>query len=111
MQEQQNSDGLLTRIGPLRAILGGFVLLCLPVAFISGGDSAGWRIAPDQIVPALVALLVWSLPFDILMARLWMGEYQGAAQARYRTIMRFDTALIAALLVFWGPFFVRLLTP
>lgn len=111
MQAEQAADGLLARIGPLRAMLGGFVLLCLPVVFISGGDGVGWRVVPDQVIPALVALLVWSLPLDILMALVWMNEYQGAARARYRTVIRFNLALIAALLVCWGPFFVRLLTP
>jgi hypothetical protein len=96
-------------VGLLRIIIAAIVLLCLPLVFFSGASSAGWGILPSQIAPVIVVLLVWALPFDMLMARVFMADRPDDERERYRVIIRFDGVLIAALLVFWGPFFFALL--
>jgi hypothetical protein len=86
------------------------VLACLPVAFFATGEAQGWHAVTAYVVPALVVLLVWILLFDMLMARVLMGEQQGESRGRYKTILRVDAILLGALLLFWGPFYVSLLS-
>ena len=101
--------GVFSNVGLLRIVIAIFVLLCLPMVFLSGASSTGWGLIPSQIAPALVVLLVWALPFDILMARVFMSQMEDEPErARYRRIIKLDTLLIVALLLFWGPFFLQL---
>ena len=101
--------GVFSNVGLLRILLAIIVSLCLPMVFLSGMSSTGWGLVPSQITPALVVLLVWALPFDILMARVFMSQMEDESErARYRQIIKLDTLLIVALLLFWGPFFLRL---
>ena len=39
-----------------------------------------------------------------------MGEQQGHARDHYKTILLVDAILLVALLSFWGPFYVSLLS-
>ena len=103
--------GFFSSVGWLRILLTFFVLLCLPVAFLSGASSSGWGLLTGQITPALVVLLVWALPFDMLMARVFMSQAEDDSTRRcYRQIIQLDMLLILALVVFWGPFFLHLFT-
>ena len=99
----------MAEVGLLRLIIAGIVVLCLPLVFLSGASSAGWGVLPSQVAPVIVVLLVWALPFDMLMARVFMVDRPDGERERYRVIIRFDGILIAALLLFWGPFFFALL--
>jgi hypothetical protein len=99
----------ILEVGLLRIIIAGIAVLCLPLVFFSGAGSAGWGILPSQIAPVIVVLLVWVLPFDMLMARVFMADRAEDERERYRTIIKFDGILMIVLLVFWGPFFFALL--
>lgn len=100
---------LLQALGPVRVAVAVFALLCLPLVLFSDTDDRGWGLIPGQVAPGLVVLLVWALPFDMLMARVFMTDLQGAARERYRTVIRIDALLVLALILVWGPFFLRLL--
>lgn len=80
------------------------------MAFFATGEGHGWQAVPSYVAPTLVVLVVWGLLFDMLMARVLMGEQQGQARARYKAILLADAALLGALLLFWGPFYVSLLS-
>jgi len=86
------------------------VLFCLPMVFFATGEAQGWGAVRSYVVPVLVVLLVWILLFDMLMARVLLGEQQGQTRERYKTILRVDAILLGALLLFWGPFYVFLLS-
>ena len=105
----RKGPGLIGELGILRLVVAGIVVICLPLAFLSGADSTGWGVVPSQVVPVIVVLLVWALPFDMLMARVFMADRPDAERRRYRTIIKVDGVLIVALLLFWGPFFFALL--
>lgn len=103
--------GLVTRLGALRVFIAAIVLACLPMVFFATGEARGWGALSFYVAPALVVLLAWILLFDMLMARVLMGEEQhGEKRDRYRTILRVDAILLGGLLVFWGPFYLSLLS-
>lgn len=94
----------------MRGFLAVLVLACLPMVFFATGETQGWRAVPSFIAPALVVLIAWGLLFDLLMTSVLMRDQQGYARKRYRTILFADAILLVALLSFWGPFYLSLLS-
>ena len=94
----------------MRVFIATLVLVCLPMVFFATDEEQGWGVVPSYVVPVLVILLVWILLFDMLMARVLMGEQQGQGRDCYKTILRVDAILLGALLSFWGPFYISLLS-
>jgi hypothetical protein len=84
-------------------------LLTLPCLFLQGVREHPWDVLFGQVVPALVLLLIWAIPFDMLMARVFMSDAQDTERTRYRAIIQFDLVIWGALLLFWGYFFLRLI--
>ncbi len=97
------------QVGPLRLGLAVLIVLCLPLAFFTDAEASGWRIIPVYVGPVLAVIFVWLLLLDLLMSRVLMSEQPPEAQARYKMAMRLDAGLLAALLLFWGPFFYAVL--
>ncbi len=104
------SSEVRQQVGVLRVAMAVLVLLCLPFVFYPGADDSGWRVIPVHVVPVIALMLIWILPFDMLMSRVFMGEKEGSERDRYKTIIKFDTALLVMLFLFWAPFFFILLT-
>jgi hypothetical protein len=100
----------LAHIGALRIAITVCVLALLPLTFVRGRLESQWHALPDYVAPVLVALLVWGLLFDLLMARVLMREGVDPGRSHYRSVLALDIGLILLLLLFWGPFFVSLLT-
>ena len=64
-----------------------------------------WEIVIGQVTPALVLMVFWAIPLDILMAKIYMTEEGDSLRRRYVGVIRFDLVLMGVLLVAWGPFF------
>ncbi len=110
MDVLKSSYGLRERVGILRVAMGLLVLLTLPFVFYWGEDASGWRTISVYVVPVIALMLMWILPFDMLMSRVFMGEKHGSERACYKTVIVFDAILLAMLFLFWTPFFVKLLS-
>ncbi len=103
---------LAKRVGFLRVALALIVLLCLPMAFFPTPDPVGWQTIPSYVVPGIVVCIIWVLPFDILISRIFLvGSGALDYRARHRSIVILDLGMLIALVVFWGPFFVSLVRP
>ncbi|MGF1528059.1 MAG: hypothetical protein ACFCBW_14880 [Candidatus Competibacterales bacterium] len=85
------------------------IIATLPLAFFADADPEGLGLIPSQIAPGLVVLFIWVLPFDMLLAKIFMGDQPEAERWRGRTIIRLDQLLLVALLLCWGPFFLEIL--
>ncbi len=96
-------------MGTLRHLGGALVLLFIPAVFLSDVEPTGWGVVPTQVVPALVMFMLWLLLFDIVMSRVFAAAYGNSSRKRYRRVLFFDLTLLFGLLVFWGPFYLRLL--
>ncbi len=100
----------LRQVGVLRLAIATLVLASLPMSLLRSDSHEGLWIIPGQVMPGLVLLLLWSLPFDIIVSRvtILVGSVHPNPR-KYRAVLFLDLAMIAALLLFWGPFFYRLL--
>lgn len=87
------------------------VLLLVVMGPISGGEVhiSGFALFTSVIAPAFYVIMLFVLPLDITMSRVFWMEAQGAERARYRFIIRLEFALFALMLLAWLPFILRLL--
>lgn len=97
------------RVGPLRVALAVIVLILLPMAVIRSPTSEGLWVIPSQVLPGVALIVIWVLPFDMIMSRVFLLGSARPDHAKYRSIVWLDLSLLMALLAFWGPFFVDLL--
>ena len=97
-------------IGFLRQLLGLLGLVTLVCRFIEPKNSP-WIVIVDNVVPALVVMVVWVLPFDAFMARVFLSERAPEQRGRYLDIIKFDIVLLVLLVAVWGPYFVTALSP
>jgi hypothetical protein len=97
------------RVGALRLALGVIVLILLPMALLRDSSSEGIGVIPSQVLPGVALIVIWVLPFDIIMSRVFLLGTDKPDHARYRSIVWLNVILLVAMLVFWGPFFLSLL--
>lgn len=99
------------KLGALRAMLVIVVLLLILMGPISGGDAriSGFALFTSVVAPAFYVIMLFVLPLDITMSRVFMKEAQSADRARYRFIIRLEVALFALMLLAWLPFIIKLL--
>ena len=93
----------LKTLGVLRAALLIATIAVIACAPFAHGEieKSGWGLMRTVIGPTLMAMLVFVLPLDITMARIFMSDMQGAERARYRSIIRIEAVLFVALLIAW----------
>lgn len=101
---------MIWNIGFLRHALGLLGLATLVCRFIEP-ERTPWTVIVGDVVPALVVMIAWVLPFDALMARVFMDQKGPTLRDRYVGIIKFDITLLLLLVAFWGPYFISALSP
>lgn len=104
----ENPPSLLGTIGLLRLLLGLFTLAIAPLALFAANEPVGWYVVPVYLGPVFAILLFWGLLLDLIMTKVFMAEKSPEVVARYRSVLHFDLALLAILLLAWLPFFYGL---
>ena len=100
----------VARIGILRLVLAALVAASFPLVLAQDAQlSEMWQVAVRQVTPAVVLMVFWAIPLDVLMAKIYMAERDESVRRRYQAIIRFDLALMGTMILVWGPFFLRLL--
>ena len=101
---------VLGRLGPLRTMLVIIVLALIVISPFAGGRVvvSGWAIITTLLAPTLYVIMVFVLPLDIVMTRVFMSAAEGEARARYVRIIRIELLLLILLLISWAPFVGRL---
>lgn len=64
----------------------------------------------NAIAPAMAVIIVFVVMLDILMCRIFMSGKKGDELQRYRGIIRFELVALAALLLSWTPFIMRIVS-
>lgn len=102
---------LLRQLGTLRLLLLAATLLvsaCGP--FVDGSVHIhDWRIVPSVVAPSVMMMLMFTLPLDMTMSRIFMSDAQGPERARLAAIIKIEAAAMALLVLCWLPFMVRVL--
>ena len=109
--DKRNNAGWLNRFGPLRlCLLGAAVLVMLAAPFADGSvHRHDWRLLPSVVAPTIMMMLVFALPLDITMARVFMADADAAERQRLRFVIRVELLVYVAMLLSWAPFLVGVL--
>lgn len=98
------------RVGALRWFVALLAVATLPAAAVSDLQTPPWSILAGAVAPGIAFFLLWAIPFDMLMARVFLaGGGPDRGRADYRAVLVFDALLWLLLLVVWARFFWRLL--
>ena len=102
---------VLTRLGPMRVALLLFtagLVACAPFAG-GGGVYEGWRFVPTVLAPVFAPIMLFVLPLELFMSRMFLGEQESeAGRGRYRLIIRIEAAAFVLLILAWLPYLLRL---
>lgn len=98
----------LRALGPLRLALCALVLVCLLASLLTDSEGLVGLMA-GNIAPGIAVLLLWALPFDLLLMRIFQRESSHPPQAT-RLALRVEALFWLLLLLAWLPFFARLFT-
>jgi hypothetical protein len=101
---------LALRLGPLRIMLTGLVVLLslFPTSPRTDIGYSGWALITTLLAPAIVPIVFMGLLLDMLMTRVWISSAQGADRNRLKGILIFETLLAIVMLVAWLPFFLSI---
>jgi len=102
---------LFERLGPLRTGLAVVTFVVMAAAPFADGTvhMYDWRLFPSVIAPTIVMMLVFTFPLDLTMTRIFMEDADPEERSRLRTVMRFESALLVAMLLTWAPFMLKVL--
>lgn len=97
-------------IGVLRLGLALFTFTLISMApFASEATLVGWGIVVGAVAPAVTIIMLFLLPLDMMMSRIYMVDTEGAERLRYQRIFWLEFSLFIALAAAWGPFIANLL--
>ena len=101
----------LLGLGPLRWMLNGAGLILLLFRPAPGTEAVyeGTAVVQTLLFPALTPIIFMVLMLDALMTRVLLSDKEAQEQIRMRRAVRTDLIIGIALLVFWYPYFAKLL--
>jgi L-lactate permease len=99
------------RIGALRTGLAVITLLVVSAAPFADGSMHihDWRLFPSVIAPAVMMILVFVLPLDMMMAKVFMVDAADDERGRLRVIVRFELFQLILVALAWSPFVLKVL--
>ena len=97
---------LLADLGTLRCLLMLAVLLSISAAPFADGTERlrGLMIVPTVLGPTVMMILMFVLPLDMVMSRVFMLDSPPERRARLRRVILTELVAFAALLGAWLPF-------
>ncbi len=112
------STSWVTAFGFLRLSLIALTLLNIGISLLDvlfvGSDPAQdgpsmWAIIAVYVTPVMAPLYAVVLLFDYIMSRVRAADAEGEVSRRYRVIARIELAMIALSLLYWIPYFARVM--
>lgn len=101
----------LPRLGALRWMMmltSAVVILAAPFA-----DGAAhvhdWRLYPSVIAPSIMMMLVFAIPLDMCMARIFMADASDAERRRLRFAIGVEGVVLLLMCLAWTPFMLKVL--
>lgn len=98
-------------LGTLRLLLMLAALACIVAAPFANGAIYvhDWRLLPTVIAPTIMVMLLFAIPLDICMARVFMSDSNDSKQAQLKQAIIIELAVFGALALAWTPFMLKLM--
>jgi hypothetical protein len=105
------STNVMARLGSLRVMLLLCVAVIIAAAPLADGNvhTSDWRLFPSVIAPSVMMMLVFALPLDMTMARIFMSDTTEIERLRLRFVITVEAWAYGALLAAWTPFLLGVL--
>lgn len=102
---------LVVRLGVLRSLLLAATLLVIMAAPFADGSvhMHDWRLLTNVVAPTLMMMLVFAIPLDITMARVFMTDATAEERARLAFAVRVEAVALVLMLAAWTPFIYRVI--
>lgn len=101
----------LTDFGTLRLGLLTIALLVIILSVFADGNTymRDWRIVPSVLAPSIMMMLVFAIPLEMTMTRIFITNAEPAEKARLQRILKLEAIVYLLLIVSWTPFFIKVL--
>jgi hypothetical protein len=101
----------LTDFGTLRIGLLTIALLVIILSVFADGNTYmhDWRIVPSVLAPSIMMMLVFAIPLEMTMTRIFITNAEPAEKARLQRILKREAIVYLLLIVSWTPFFIKVL--
>ena len=102
---------LIRSLGTLRALLMLTSLICTVAAPFANGTTYlhDWRLLPSVIAPTVMVMLLFAIPLDVCMARIFMADTSPSERARLKRAISVELIMFCALALAWTPFILKLM--
>ena len=101
---------VLLDLHPMRIFL--ILLVLISIAFKPAPGTEivyeGWDVFSTLLLPVFAPILLMLLWLDSLIAKLWSTQTEGAAQKRYKMVLRINLSLSLIFILIWYPYFKAL---
>lgn len=98
------------QVGVLRWLVALLALVSVPCAFMQNMMFAEpWDIIIRSIMPGVALFLIWAIPLDLIMAKVFQSDGKETSYQRYRIVIRFDLLIWLMILLAWGYFFLSVM--
>ncbi|MEM7469385.1 MAG: hypothetical protein AAF387_21240 [Pseudomonadota bacterium] len=102
----------LLELGPLRICLLGAAIFVTVLAPLADGSVhiRDWRLLPSVIAPAVMMMLMFAIPLDITMTRVFMADAPNEqARLRLKRAIWCDPLVLALMALAWTPFILKVI--
>jgi hypothetical protein len=101
----------LTDFGTLRLGLLTIALLVIILSAFADGNTYmhDWRIVPSVLAPSIMMMLVFAIPLEMTMTRIFITNAEPAEKRRLQRILKLEAIVYLLLIVSWTPFFIKVL--
>lgn len=102
---------LIPDLGALRWMMMLTSLAVIVAAPFADGNAHvnDWRLYPSVIAPSVMMMLVFAIPLDICMARVFMTDTSNGERERLRRAIMVEAGVLVAMCLAWTPFMLKVL--
>ncbi|MBK8957177.1 MAG: hypothetical protein IPM80_01790 [Proteobacteria bacterium] len=101
----------LKSLGTLRLLMMLTALACIVAAPFADGKTYmhDWRLLPSVIAPSIMMMLVFAIPLDVCMAKVFMSDADSNEVARLSRAIRIELVVLMLLVLSWLPFMLKVM--
>jgi hypothetical protein len=104
-------DNWIKSLGTLRQLMMLSALACIVAAPFATGTTYvhDWRLLPSVIAPSIMMMLVFAIPLDICMAKIFMTDADTREKARLTRAIYIELVVMVVLVLSWTPFMMKVM--
>ena len=101
----------ITGLGTLRSLLLVTAVACIVAAPFADGQAYlhDWRLLPSVIAPSIMMMLVFAIPLDVCMAKIFLTDAGPTERARLGRAIVLEIVVLLVMVAAWTPFMLKVM--